>query len=129
MAFVTIQVPDSVWEEYAEYNPDSPQTSMKQQLIRFAGVNPAQRCLLIPAAQRVELESLIGQQVETADELVSHIRRLCTVTVGGAEVPVTKGQMQRLNEQARFHGKDPREYLVQQAKDALSYAMGEPVRG
>lgn len=128
MAYVTVHIPDSVWEDYAEYNANAPEAAMKQQLIRFAKVNPTQRVLVVPSAQRVELEALVGQQVETVDELVAHIRRLCVVSVGGAEVPVSKNQMIRLNEQARFFGKDPKEYLREQALNALAYAMGEPIR-
>lgn len=124
MAILSIKILDSVYERYAEHNPGSPVTAMVQQLTRFAEVSPTQRVLIIPPAQRIRLEALMEGSLETADQLVNFVEQLSKVSVGNIHVVLTKPQLARLDDQARFHGKSSGEYLVEQAKWSIEQLIG-----
>ncbi len=121
---LNLKITDDTYEHYASYNKADPRAAMTLQLSRFRGVDPASRVIIIPKEERIELEQLLGVPLDSAKELVSIVRRLLTVKVGGAEIPLSPDQVYRIEDNARFHGTDPKLYLEELAKQAFEFAAG-----
>ena len=121
---LTLKVADATFEKYASYNTANPKLALTQQLTRFMGVDPTSRILILPKEERAELEALLNQPLESARELVSIVKRLLSVKVGEVEVSLKPDQAYRIEDQARFHGVEPREFLKEKALWALEYAAG-----
>lgn len=121
---LTLKVTDDTFEHYAQYNKADPKAAMVAQLSRFRGVDPSSRVLVLPKAEREELEILLGIPLESAKELVSVVKRLLSVKLGPVEVEATPDQVYRLEDQARFMGLEPSDYLKLRAKESIEYAAG-----
>ncbi len=124
MIIQALKVPDETYEIYSDYNRADPKAAMAAQLNRFRAVDPTSRILLIPKNERIELERLLGTDLESAAQLVTLVKNLLAVRVGGAEVILTKDQAQRIAEQAKFQGLTTQEYIQVQGEWAMQHVAG-----
>lgn len=123
MIIQALKVSDETYEAYQRFSK-VPEQAMAAQLARFKSVDPSSRILIIPKDERAELEHLLGTDIETVAQLVTLVRHLLAVKVGGAEVILTKDQAQRIAEQARFQGLTSTDYIKRQGEWAMEHVAG-----
>lgn len=124
MALVNIVLPDETFAEYAKNSPESPQKGIEAQLERFKGIPPQERALVFTSEERGLLEKLFGRPIEAAGDLVKWIKKLQEIEVGGLSVPLTEGQVKRLQSNATFFGEKPEVMLARKVRTALFDALG-----
>jgi len=101
--FVQIQIPDELYQVFAERSPERPQKAIADTLKRFAAIPPEGVAIQLTGAELRELSRLLGHPISTPGELVEHIIRSERVSLGeGIEVMLNPGQRQRLKAQADF---------------------------
>lgn len=124
MALITITLSDETFQKYGKLYPGNVAKGLGEQLERFKDYPPQERLLFLKPEHRRELESLNRQPIEGPDELVKLVKFLLGIRVGGVEVPLSVPQMKRAESRARFWKKETRDFLVDQVKKGLVYALG-----
>lgn len=123
--FVNIQIPDELYQVYAERNPDRPQKAMAETLRLFAAVKPEGVAIQLTGPELKELSRLLGHPISTPGELVEHIIRSERVSLGdGVEVLLNPGQRQRLKAQADFFKQDYKDFTKQQVSAGIVATVG-----
>lgn len=118
-----IKLPDGVYEAYQKHNPLQPERAIEQQLLRFAGVNPADRILILPNLERNELEVLLDSHFSSAKELVSKVKETLGVNVEGVSVTLDPNTLFRLTQMAEFEGQEKKAYLEQKIKEGIQFTV------
>lgn len=123
--FVNIQIPDELYQVYAERNPERPQKAMAETLRLFAAVKPEGVAIQLTGPELKELSRLLGHPISTPQELVEHIIRSERVSLGeGVEVLLNPGQRQRLKAQADFFKQDYKDFTKQQVAAGIVSTVG-----
>lgn len=120
---VQIKIPDGVYETYVRHNSGNPERAMEQQLTRFAEVRPSDRILLLPNAERDELEVMLDSHFTSARELVAKVRTLLGIRVHGVDVTLDPNVLERLSTQAEFEGMAPEAYISQKVGEGIKFAV------
>lgn len=118
-----VKIPDGVYEQYKGYDSIEPERAMAQTLLRFAGVKPSDRILIIPSKDRQELEKLFDETLDTAPGLVNRIKDLLTLEVEGTKITLTPDVANLLAQQAEFEGMPQAEFLEQKVKEGVQIAV------
>ncbi len=124
MAILSITLLDKTFETYAKYSPASPAKGIEAQLERFKTISPKERALVFSSEERGEIEKLYGMPIEKAADLIKWLKKLQEVQVGGLTLPLTEGQVKRLESNAKFFGTTPMVLLKQKVQGALFDALG-----
>ena len=130
--FVTVQIPDEVYQVYAARKPERPQVAIADTLKEFAGRVPGEQRIIFEGEELRELKHAVEWPVSTVGELLEHLHRAGRVTLGeGLEVLITPAQRQRLSDQAAFWrgaGEAPephfRKWVTDMVQEALSQVVG-----
>lgn len=120
---VQIRIPDSLFETYSKYNQSNPEKAMEQQLLRFQEVRPADRVLVLPAAERNELEVLLDSHFASAKELVAKVRDLLKIRVEGVDITLEPNTLLRMTQQASFEGMDPKDFMQAKVDEGIRFAV------
>lgn len=123
MIIKDFKVLDEVFESYKKFNAKEPETAMAQQLTRFKEVRPSSRMLIIPEKQRQELEVLFDRYVDSADELISLIKKAVSLKVNGVEVALTPDQLDRMNQMAMFEGRKLEDFTKQKIEEGVRFTI------
>lgn len=123
---VTLSLPDALYETYKEHFPQNPHAALINQLKRFAPYSPHERVLLFTKEDRLKLERLYGDTVEpeTVDKFVAWIAHLKSVAIGDIQVPISDGQLKRVEGEAKFFESDPKTLLEVKVKAGVANALG-----
>lgn len=123
MIIKDFKIPDEVYEKYKKYNAKDPEMAMSQQLIRFQEVRPSSRMLLVPEKQRAEFEILFDRYVDSADELLTLLKKAISLKVNGVEVALTPDQLDRLSQMAQFEGKKLDDFTKQKIEEGVRFTI------
>lgn len=107
---LTISISDDLFDTYAtraaKVNERSgvvvtPEELIVTQLEKFAGIDPAERTLIIPAVERRQLEEILhGGHLQSADDLVKKVDKLARLEIGEVRLDFTPGQLSELRRYA-----------------------------
>lgn len=120
---VEIQIQDSIFKKYQEYNTADPYKALSRQIQRFADVNPADRVIIIDAENRRKLEALLNETTTDAASLVEKVKSLLTIKVDDIKVALTPETVETLKSQAEFEGMDQKEYTEQKIREGIEVAV------
>ena len=93
---VTINVPRWVAQDIA--------TQARSPKITPAAVTN-DRTITIKGKDRQALEALVQTTIESPEQLINFVRRLCAVKINGVERTFTASELARFQMQAEFHGR------------------------
>jgi hypothetical protein len=120
---VQIKIPDGLFEKYQTYNQASPERAIEQQLTRFQEVKPSDRVLVVPSAQRNELEVLLDSHFASAQELVSKVKDLLKIRVEGVDVTLDPNTLFRVTQQAEFEGMPSSDFMKLKVEEGIKFAV------
>jgi hypothetical protein len=120
---VQVKIPDTMYEQYVGHNPTAPERAIEQTLLRFAGVKPSERILILPSKERSELEVMLDSHFSSARELVSKVKELLSIKVEGVTVALDPNVLYRLGQQAEFEGQEPKAFLEQKIGEGVKIAV------
>lgn len=113
---VTMSIPDETYEAFQKQVKGKGEAAVRDEILarieRFKDVPPSDRVLVLKADERRQLERLFQTSVTSAADLISKVRKLCSVTFGSLEIPFTYDEMVRLRTQASFHGWEPEAFVT-----------------
>lgn len=118
---ITLTIPDELYEVYERHGKGDAPAAIKAQLDKFKDVPPAERTLTVWGNDRLALEKIIQTTVESPERLLAFLRNAGSVKIGHVERIFSPAEMIRINTQAQFHGRTPREYVEMTANEALDY--------
>lgn len=136
---LTLRIPDPVYRTYASRAADETQkrletggrgavkaeTIIGDTIRHFASAGDGGRWLLVPPAQREELEKLLGSgHVTSPHKLVSRIRQRMGVAIEGVDLKLTDAQHARITRLAERARKTPQEYLQKVVDDVAREFLG-----
>lgn len=122
---ITLQIPDELYQHYAERNPSNPQSELAMALKEFAPYFPGKKRVVIEGEKLKQLSKILGHPISTADELLEHAQRSEKVTLGkGIEVELGVGQRQRLMAQAEFFKQPFEEFVKKQVSAGVVAIVG-----
>jgi hypothetical protein len=121
---VTVRLKDEVYEKYVAMDRQQPARAVEKQLERFQDVNLASRTLVLSVAERQELEKLLDTTLENGKELITRVRRMVSMDVGGEPVRLTEGQRKRLSDEARHLTKNPSAHATERVTRLLFDGLG-----
>lgn len=113
---VTLSVPDETYDTLRKQAKDKTEKGVASEILarieRFKDAPPSDRVLVLQAPERRQLERLFQTTLGSVEDLISKVRRLCSVSFGTVEVPFTYDELIRLREQAEFHGWTPEQFVT-----------------
>lgn len=129
---VNIQIPDELYQRYAERRPERPQTALAEALKEFVELVPGKRRMVLDEATLRELVGILQTTLESPADLVAAIRRERRVGLGdGVQLELSEGQRARLKAMAlamKHPSADPeqhfREFVAREVGRALNVAVG-----
>lgn len=119
---VPLKILDDTEQTYLSRNPKNRYKAMEETLERFKDVDPKGRFLMLLPEDVRDLENLLRDQVPSGKALLTLVKRLVNVSVGGVEVPMVEQQLTAINERAAFHGVEPKVYLERELEKAINHA-------
>lgn len=119
-----LKISDDIFQKYVKHNPQNPQKAMQDQLVRYADEDPGDRVTVLSQEQRRRLERLHQLPFEDGETLVKWVERLANVRIGEVNVPLTAGQIKRLEGEAKFFNQDPVVYTERKIKDFFLRTFG-----
>jgi len=102
---VNIQIPDEVYQKYAERRPDRPQAAIAETLKEFVNHTPGEPRLIIEGEAVRRLNTILGWPVDRTETLLEMINKLRNISVAGLEIELTPDQLTRLRAQTNFYTK------------------------
>jgi len=111
---LSIQIPDDVWKSYTAQATGMQQNGqtisaeelMADRLERFSAVTPSDRIIVIDPKNRQELENVLsGGSLLSAEDLVTKVKAVISISIGDIRLDFTPGQMRELNNVARRNGR------------------------
>jgi hypothetical protein len=128
---VNAQIPDEIYQIYAERKPERPQVALADTLKEFVRLKPGEPRLILTGEDLKRLNALVGIPLESPSQLLSWLEKSEKVAVDELAVRLNLGQRQRLEAQARFFlrpGADPvanfKEFVETQLQRALTTLVG-----
>lgn len=110
---VTFSLPDDLYEQYeARATGSTVNVLIKETLERFVDAPPIKdRPILIDAADRRRIESVLDSTAEDGDAVATLVERLASMELGEFSYQFTVDQLTRLEEQADSYGIGLQQYL------------------
>lgn len=118
---VELQLGDDLFDMYKAHVPDGPEKAMVRNLVRFSGVGPTDRVIVVGKAERQELEKLFNGHIEDSKELLNRVKRALSVSVEGVKVSFDPDVVDRLKAQAEFEGMPLKEFLKMKLEEWVSF--------
>ncbi|KKL13353.1 hypothetical protein LCGC14_2526630, partial [marine sediment metagenome] len=117
---ITIQLTDelaALYQKRADTHAVRISSLLAEQLKRFVHVDPYDRIIVIPSAQRDELERILsGGALEDAADLVLKVEKLASIRIGGVSLDFTPGQKRELKRLADRQGITYKEIVARTVK-------------
>ena len=124
MAVITISIPEAVLERYGRTKGKKVQEKLVNQLTRFADVGEEDRVVLVTSPVRQELEKMAGFEIANDQDLLRFVSRVAALKLEGAELVLSHGQRQNLQNAANFHGQDPGVHLGKMLSNMIFQMFG-----
>lgn len=120
---ILVSVADDVFEKYVAQTASgsNPADTLSERLTRF--VDCDRRTLVLQPAERRAIEGLAGRSIENPAELVNEFRKMCRVKIGDVERTFDAAELQRIAEQASFHGQTPEQFIQANVNDIIERLM------
>lgn len=102
--FVNVQIPDEVFQRYADKSPDRPQRLMAEVLKAFVDLDPAAHRLVLEGPNLKKLNELLEWPIDSEATLLSRVAKFKQVAVPklGLSLELSEGQLLALKSQADF---------------------------
>jgi hypothetical protein len=125
MAVITLTIPDELLEVYASKDPKkTPQKTIVAYLNQFKDVTLTDRVVILSGEDRQALESLTGNQVNSAKDIVSWGEKVGRLSLNNVNLNLSPGQVKRIETSAKFWKQNPEEFLSKQLQNALRNTIG-----
>ncbi len=106
-------IPDSVYERYVvKFGVTGAYQRMRKVLEEMQDVDPSDRYFIVFGDDRRAIEKIFQTTVESAAQLHKKVARLNAVSIEGTKMEFTSDELERIREQATFHGKTFEGFLV-----------------
>jgi hypothetical protein len=101
---INVQVPDEIYQKYADRSPERPQKALADTLKAFADLDPAEAKLIISGATLKELNRLLEWPIDSEKILLERIGKYKRVAVPklGLSLELSEAQLSALKSQADF---------------------------
>jgi IMP dehydrogenase/GMP reductase len=121
---VQLSVPDEVYQTYVKYNKTNPHRAMAKQLEKFQTAHPGMRGVYVTGDELAKIQSIADRQVSTPKDLVDIVKSSLTIPVEGIGIELTKGQRERMAQEAQFFSQEPEAYAKQILTEAFRTRFG-----
>ena len=122
-----LQIEDSLFEHYVKkYGLPKAYQVMKRHLSTLKEVNDNEPFYVIAGDDRRAIEAIFQTTIDSPAKLVKMIKRLNAVKVGDVSVEFLTDELERIDQQAYFHGKS-RDQFIKDMVDELKGFMLERV--
>lgn len=112
------KITDTLFEHYVKkYGIPKCYQAMKRAVDCFKDVDESDRFIFVAGDDRRAIEAVLQRTVDDAASLRKHIERLNKVEIGGAQVEFSVDELERIDQQAKFHGKTRKELVEWMATD------------
>ncbi len=109
MDLVSIKVPRWVAQDIA--------VQVKSPMITPAPNN--ERIITLKGKHRQAIEALFQTTIESPEQLVDKVRRLCLVKINGVEYTFTADELARFEMQAKFHGRTTEIFMAEMMQNVV----------
>lgn len=124
---VNVSIPDSLFEQYVkQYGLPAAYNRMRQAIDLCKDVQVNDRTILVTGDNRRALEEVFQTTIDDATKLVKLVQNVTRVTLGGVDMKFSDDQLQRLDMQAKFHGRTTEQYIRETVQE-LAATMLERV--
>lgn len=128
--FIQVQLPDELYQKYAEKSPERPARLMAEQLKLFVDEVPGEARILIKGQDLKELGALLEWPIDSPQTLLQRVRKLKQVGVPklGLNIDLSESQLLALKSQADFwnrEGKASPEELVKFCRTQLEAGLAK----
>ncbi len=107
-------IPDETYEAYVlKFGVAGTYQRMRKVLEEMKNVDPSDRYILVAGDDRRAIEKIFQTTIETASGLAKKVARLNAVNIADARMEFTSDELERIREQATFHGKPFEQFLVE----------------
>ena len=114
-----ITVPDEIYEAYGAINPKNPRKVMEDILVKFAGVDPSRKTIIVTGDLLAEIQKLLGASLDSAAGLFGAVKERLTFQVGDVNVQLTEAQRKKLVTQAKAWNRPVDEFIAEQVRENL----------
>lgn len=125
---ITFSIPDELYEKYQAQAERKTRNGVADEILerleRFADIPADQRAICVVGDTRRELETVFQTTVNSPEDLVTKVKRLCTVKIGPCERSLTAGELVTLQTQAQFMGLPPDQYLLHFVNRVIDESLG-----
>ena len=118
-----VKISDELYETYKKMNPVNPEKAIERQLENFKEVRPESRIFIFNNKERGELERLLGKSFDTAADVIKQIKLALAVRLDGVELEASPDTLSVMAQQAKFEGRDAKEYTKHKLEESLSIAV------
>ncbi len=111
---LSFNVPDQVYEKYVvKFGVSGAYQRMRKVLEEMQDVDPSDRYILVAGDDRRAIEKIFQTTIETASGLAKKVARLNAVNIEGARMDFTSDELERIRDQASFHGRTFEAFLIE----------------
>jgi len=100
------------------------QEKLVNQLKRFEDVGEEDRVVLVTSPVRQELEKMAGFEIANDQDLLRFVSRVAALKLEGAELVLSHGQRQSLQNAANFHSQEPGVHLGKMLSNQIFQLFG-----
>lgn len=120
---INLKIPDSLYERYFNaYGSPQHYVMMKKALEEFSDIPTNDRWFGVHGEQRKRIERALDIPIGNAKELADKIERINAFSIEGENIQFDQGELERIDMQAKFHGKTRQEFvrdMVKEIKDTM----------
>lgn len=125
---ITLSLDDDLYDLFKAQaknkNKQGVEDEILERLERFKNIPRDDRAICVFGKDRQDLEKIFQTTVDSPKDLIGKVQRLCSVTVGPIDRPLTAGELTTLKTQAEFAGLPPDEYFRSFANRVIDEALG-----
>lgn len=110
---LSFTVPDSVYERYVvKFGVSGAYQRMRKVLEEMQEVDPSDRYFIVHGDDRRAIEKIFQLTIADSAQLAKMVARLNAVSIEGTRMDFTTDELQRIKDQASFHGKTYEQFLI-----------------
>jgi len=118
------KIADSLFEAYVtKYGIPGCYQAMKRAVECFKDVDKSDRYIFVSGDDRKAIEATFQVTFDDSKKLRTWIERLNKVEISGCAVEFTVDELERVDQQAKFHGKTRKEFVEWMAADLKSQML------
>lgn len=111
---INLKLSDELFEFYVKkYGLPKAYAVMKRALEAMKEVDDNEPYLFIVGEDRLTLQNIFQTTLDSPKKLITLVKNLIAVRVGGVDIPFTSDELARLQMQATFHGRELDVYITE----------------